>query len=284
MVTCRSTAAGFVRGGAPLGKQLFQLDACHLADSLLQRAAACGAQDFRHHAIAKATRQIRPHRRSISVRRKRPRRLRCALRQQVEFHRVSQPHRRFGIVGAERQILGHAFDTPQRPRRQPAETSGHVELKCVRDLVPEHLVGLGERGREGDDDSTPRGFGDAADAFAEESIDDVGLGEFRLAAVQDQRLPVPERMSEHPREARVPSLGQSRGEARRSFFARVVIDSEVLGVEHLEVEGDVLDLVPAELLRAGVAPPWPRQKSQKRHGGRQRKAHELEPYCREAFF
>ena len=79
---------------------------------------------------------------------------------------------------------------PQRPRRQPAVSPGHVELKCVRDLVAEDLVGLGECGREREHDAAPGRFGHAADALAEQSGDDVGLRELRLVAVEDQRLPV----------------------------------------------------------------------------------------------
>ena len=68
----------------------------------------------------------------------------------------------------------------------------------MRDLVAEDLIGLGERGREREHDAAPGRFGDAADAFAEQSGDDVGLREFWLAAVEDQRLPASERMPEHP--------------------------------------------------------------------------------------
>ena len=58
------------------------------------------------------------------------------------------------------------------------------------DLVAEDLIGLGERGREGDHDAAPGRFGDAADALAEQTVDDVGLRELWLAAVEDQVLPV----------------------------------------------------------------------------------------------
>jgi hypothetical protein len=112
----------------------------------------------------------------------------------------------------------------------------------------------------------------AADALTEQSGDDVGLREFRLAGVKDQWLSTPELVPEHAREPCVPPLGQSRREARGSFFARVVIHGEVFGIEHLEVEVDVLDLIAAELLRAGVATAGPYEKSQKRHGCEQREA------------
>ena len=89
--------------------------------------------------------------------------------------------------------------------------------------------------------------------------------EFWLAPIQDQRLPASERMPEQAREPRVPPLGQSRRDTRGCFFARVVINGKVGGIEHLEVEIDVLDFIPAELLRTGVAAAGPYEKGEKRH-------------------
>ena len=81
--------------------------------------------------------------------------------------------------------------------------------------------------------------------------DDVGLRELGLAAVEHERLPAVELVVEQRREARVPTLGQLRRDARRALFARVVIDVEMFGGENAEVEVDVLDLVAAEILCAG---------------------------------
>ena len=58
--------------------------------------------------------------------------------------------------------------------------------------MAENLVGFGKSRREGEDDAAFGRFGDAANALADQTADDVGLREFRLAAVQDQRLAAPQ--------------------------------------------------------------------------------------------
>jgi hypothetical protein len=178
------------------------------------------------------------------------------------------------IVGADRQVLGHAFDGPEWPRRQAAVAARHVELKRVRDLVSEDPVGFDQRGCERENDAAPRGLGDTADAVAEQAGNNVGLRKFRVTAVQDERLGPPERVPQHARQAAVPSLGEAGGQARGGFLARVVVDGEMLGIEDLEVEVHVLDFVSSELLRPDVAAAWPGQKCQQRHNAQQRKAYD----------
>ena len=53
--------------------------------------------------------------------------------------RVAQPHGRVRIVRAERQVLGHALDEPQRQIQVRAED---VVLKRVHQLVAEHVIGF----------------------------------------------------------------------------------------------------------------------------------------------
>ena len=69
--------------------------------------------------------------------------------------------------------------------------AGGSEAREAR-LVAENLVGLAKSGGEGQDDAAPGRLGDAANALADQTGDDVGLREFRLAAVQDQRLTAPQ--------------------------------------------------------------------------------------------
>ena len=82
------------------------------------------------------------------------------------------------------------------------------------------------------------------------SPEDVGLLKMRMRGVKNERLPATQLVLQQPRQSRVPALSHSRREPDRGFFFGVVIDVEVLGGEDLEIKTLVLDLVPAEILRA----------------------------------
>ena len=56
---------------------------------------------------------------------------------------------------------------------------------------------------------------------------------------------------EQPLETRVPSLGHARGDLHARLLARIEVDVEVLGLQDLEVEGSILNLVVPEVLRGG---------------------------------
>jgi serine/threonine-protein kinase RIO1 len=58
---------------------------------------------------------------------------------------------------------------------------------------------------------------------------------------------------EHPFEPRVPALGHPRGNFDSLLLLRVVVDVEVIGLQDLEIEVLVLDLVAAEVLSRRVA-------------------------------
>src|SRR4029453_19153033 len=60
-------------------------------------------------------------------------------------------------------------------------------------------------------------------------------------------LTVAQLMIEQPGEARVPALSEARRHPRRVLFFRVVIDVEVIGLQDLEVELLVLNLVATEV-------------------------------------
>ena len=156
----------------------------------------------------------------------------------IAQHRIAQPQRGFAVERPARQVFGHALDEPQRLAGVAAVRARDVELKRVDDLVAEHAIGLRHRRRERHGDAAARRIGDAADRIRQQAGHDVGLRELGLAAVEHERLASGELVIEQRREARVPALGQLGGDARGAFFARVVIDVEVLGRENPEIEVD----------------------------------------------
>jgi hypothetical protein len=121
--------------------------------------------------------------------------------------------------------------------------------KRVHELVADHVVGVGERAAERQHDAPSARLGDAARAFAEGATDHVGLLEVARGRVEDQWLAAAQRVIEQLGQARVPALGHARRQRHAGFFLRVVVDVEVLGLQDLEVEGLVLHLVLAEVLR-----------------------------------
>ena len=163
------------------------------------------------------------------------------------------------IDRADREVLGHPLDEPQRqPRRagldEPRSRSavaGDVELEGVHQLVPDHVVGLPERAGERQHDPALEELGDAAGPLAELARDGVGLLEIGMAGVEDERLPAVELVVEHAREPLVPALGHPTRLLGGFLLRLVVVDVEVLGPQHLEVERPVLDLVTAEVLGLG---------------------------------
>ena len=130
---------------------------------------------------------------------------------------------------------------------------GDVVLEGVDELVAEHVVGRLDRPGERQHDAALRRLGDAAGAFAELPFDRVGLAEVRAARVEDQRLAAAQLVS---RGASTGARTSARPGATRSgppLPLPVVVDVEVLGLQDLEVELLVLDLVAAEVaaLREG---------------------------------
>ena len=113
--------------------------------------------------------------------------------------------------------------------------------------MAEHVIGRLERARKRKHDTSLVRFRDAAGALAELPVDGVGLPELRAAGIQDERLAASQFMGEDSGQAGVPSLGHARGHAGRRFLLGVVIDIEVLGLEDLELEDAILDLVLAEI-------------------------------------
>ena len=177
---------------------------------------------------------------------------------QVAFQRgVAQPHRGVGIDRADREVFRHPLHEPQRwihvdERLDPgtdAAPAEHVVLELVHHLVADHVLELGVGAGEGQDHAVLEKLGDAARALTDVAADRVGLLEVRLRGVQDDRLAALKLVVQDAGEARVPPLRHACCVERRRALGRIVIDLEVIGLDDLEVEGPVLDLVLPEVLR-----------------------------------
>ncbi len=122
---------------------------------------------------------------------------------------VAQPHGRLGVDGTEREVLGHPLDEPQRVGQDPGRLAGvrarigagHVELERVDELVPEHVVGIGERSGHGQDDAPLERLGDPPGALADQPLDGVGLPEVLAHRVEDDDLPAAQVVAEEARKA-----------------------------------------------------------------------------------
>jgi hypothetical protein len=77
---------------------------------------------------------------------------------------------------------------------------------------------------------------------------DVVLAEICAIGEEDQRLLLAELVVEHSRQSRVRALGHPGGGHRALFLFRIVVDKEVLGLEHAPLEMLVLNLVQPEIL------------------------------------
>ena len=141
----------------------------------------------------------------------------------------------------------------------------------MHDLVAEHTIGFGQRRRKRHRDPPLGRLGHASDGVGKETGHDVGLRELRLAAVEHQRLPPVEGVPEDAGKARVPTLGELHRQPRGLLLARVVVDIEVLGAEHAEIEVGVFDFVPAEVLR--VSATWSDDQSEPDDNGAERADH-----------
>jgi hypothetical protein len=118
----------------------------------------------------------------------------------------------------------------------------------VHQLVAEHVVGLGERAAHREHDPALEGLGHTARPLARGAAQRVGLLELRVAAVEDDRLPLPELEVQDVAQAVVPALRHPAHLRGGVLLLRVVIDVEVVGLEHLELEVLPLHGVPAEIL------------------------------------
>ena len=178
-------------------------------------------------------------------------------RRELAFERgIAQPHGGVGVHRAEREVLGHPLGEPQRRvRADDALHAAHpaprpdVELELVGHLVLEDvlvfLVGAGQ----GEDVPVPEEVGEPAGALVDFLAGGVGLLEIGVRGVGNDRLALVELVIERPRQLGVGHLRHPRDVQRRLALRGIVVHVEVLGLDDLEVEPAVLDLVAAEILR-----------------------------------
>ncbi len=113
--------------------------------------------------------------------------------------------------------------------------------------VLELRIGAGEE----QDDPVAQPLGDAGGALGDLELEDVRLLEIRLGRVEDERLPMLPIVTEDLRQPRVRPLRHAGRVHDRRLLLRIVVDVEVLRLEHLEIEIVVLDLVLSELCVGG---------------------------------
>ena len=175
----------------------------------------------------------------------------------VTLRGVAQPHGRVRIHGAEREVLRHPLDEPQRQARgardaePPLALPGDVELEGVHQLVANHVVRLRERPGERQHDAALEDLRHPARALTQLSRNRVRLLEIRVAGVQDQGLAPVQLVLEELGEAGVPALRQAPRLLGRRPLGRIVVHVEVVGLEDFEGEVPVLDLVASEVLGGG---------------------------------
>ena len=176
---------------------------------------------------------------------------------------IPHPHGGQGVHRTDGKVLGRTFDHPHGGAFQAAPLSsallavflpgagGDVVLKGMDELVADDVIGVLERRPEGQDDAALARFGDAARAFAHHLAEDGRLLELGMAGVHDERLLAPQVVVEQAGVAFVPPLGHLAGDLDGLFLFGIVIDVEMLGLEHPVIEFLPLDLVPAEILAEG---------------------------------
>ncbi len=154
-----------------------------------------------------------------------------------------------------RQILGLTFDEPERrvdliqglQVRAGLAAREDVVLEHVHHFVGEHVLETAEVAGEREDQPLTGCFGDTAGSFSG-IAGDVVLSEVSAGREEDDRLLLAELVVEHARESRVRPLGHPGRGHRALFLFRIVVDEEVLGLEHAPVEVLVLHLIQTEIL------------------------------------
>ena len=190
----------------PFVRQLVGLHAEVDLDGRFGRARARRvAQQPAHHLVAPASRHVGPERLAPAVGEVLGVVEILDARQLFLQDRVPHPERRVRIERTERQVLRHALDEPERQplcAREPAAPAAlarrrDVELERVDQFMSDHVIGVGERPAERQDDAAANRFGHAAGAFADVAADRVGLLEVRVRGVENQRLTPAQIVVEH---------------------------------------------------------------------------------------
>jgi hypothetical protein len=115
--------------------------------------------------------------------------------------------------------------------------------------VEEDVLELRIASGEGEYVAVPLEIGDTLSSFSRSLASQrVGLLKVGVRGIEDDRLPLPELVVQNLGEACIPALGHAGSIHRRHPLLLVVVDVEMLGLDDLEIERAVLDLVPPEVL------------------------------------
>ena len=240
------------RRGNPVLRERIRRDAKDPPNAVLEPDTQRRAIHVHDRTITPAPADIRPQGLAVPVREE-PR-VRVELvdgRELLPFRRVAQPHGRQRIVAAEREILGHAFNEPERKRVEALEATRsrfrYTVLKHVHQFVAKDVVVVRVDAGKRHHHTRPQTFGHATSAFRQFLTDDVRLLEVRLVGVEHDGLAV-ERVAEAVRMARIPALGHAPRIVHDERLGGIEIQVEVRRPHDAEVELLVLDLVAAEVL------------------------------------
>ena len=159
----------------PLGDQLVGAHRQDRLDPEVDVAAAPrGPEQIAHDRIAPTPRDVGQQRLAVAVGEE-ARVQEVPIGRERVLHGAPHPHRGQRSAGAEGEILGHAFDEPEREgggTRHRAVGVGaaaprDVVLEGVHQLVAEHMVEVVKGAADRQDDPAAEGLGDAAGAFAD---------------------------------------------------------------------------------------------------------------------
>ena len=221
------------------------------------------AEQRRHGVITEAPPDVRPEGVPVAIGEQPRIRTECIdARQLAGSKRGPQPHGGVGVVAAERHVLGHPFHEPERQLHQAVAAPHlpcHVELKEMRDLVPQHMVVLGAHAGERHDQPVTQRLGEPARPLAERRVGQRGLLEVGMIRVQHQRLALGEGVAEQRRQALVPPLRLAGRFAHRGLGGLVEVNVEVRRAQHLHVEPFPAHAILSEVLRVE----WERQPHQR---------------------
>ncbi len=178
-------------------------------------------------------------------------------RREVPVHRCVAHHRvQVRVIGADREVLRGPLHEPEwrlnlRQRlesRSRLAAGEQVVLEGVHELVHQHLLETRVVAGEGEQHAVAQRLRHTGGAFAQVP-GHVVLAEITARREQDDRLLFAELVSEQPGQPAICPLGHARGITRRFLDLGIVVDHEVLGLDHVPFEAVVRDVILAEVLR-----------------------------------
>jgi hypothetical protein len=115
--------------------------------------------------------------------------------------------------------------------------------------VDQHMLELGVRAGKRHHGPVPGKVGDAAGSLTRSLTPQrVCLLKIGVGRVENDRLPLAELVVQNLRQLCVAAFSHAGGIHGRDALALIVVHVEMLGLDDLEIERAVLDLVPAEVL------------------------------------